>query len=522
MPVKHLMKLIAFAILISIIAALFFVTNLKKHNESDFKQTSELITSEISNEMELWTQDQIRVLTGIATNDYVIDMCMNPEDPDKLEKAQIYLKQLHSRYPYYENLPIAVNIKKPVQRTVDGNTITIENGEFLIDTVDGKTVGNGGLEYSFVKEAFNGNPYYISNIHSSMVSGEPSYVMSMPIVHDSKIIGAALISPKMNYFTKVFMDNIKLGKTGYAFLIDESSKIIAHPNRDFILTDDAGIIKISSYVISKIQNGNNLFKANLLGVDKHYYGKSIKLENGKEKWYIVFGQDSSEVYEQVNNFLKFMLIIAAMSMLLFIGGVALVSDINKKEQSKLQLIEMNSQLEHLVEERTAELRMLAYTDGLTQLYNHRHLYELLNKVIEDAQKSSSDIVVLLADLDKFKIVNDVYGHPVGDLVLKECADAIRQNIRSNDIAGRYGGEEFLIILPNCTFESGEKIAERIRKSIENKRFDIEGLRITISMGLTMWNGQNSSELVNMADSLLYKAKNNGRNRVEIDPLIQSL
>lgn len=524
MPVKHLMKLVAITIIIFIISALVFANNMKTQSEHAFKQTGELLTTEISDMMDLWTQDQLRILTGIATNEYVIDMCLDPQDPLKVERGENFLKELHSRYPYYENLPVAVNLESPVIRTINGSSITVDSGEFLVDTVAGETIGKGGPQYSYIKEVFAGKPYYISEIYPSIPRGTPICVMSMPIVHDSRMVGIAIISPQMHYFTKMFIDSAKLGNTGYMFLLDETSKVIAHPNRDFILSDDADILEKSSYIISQIQNKNNFFKASLLERNKLYYGKTISLRDGnvKDKWYIVFSQETSEVYSDVYDFLKLMALIAIMSTALFVGCVAIVADINKKEQSKLQLMEMNSKLEHLVEERTSELRMLAYTDGLTQLYNHRHSYELLNKIIEDAQKSISQIVILLADLDKFKIVNDVYGHPVGDMVLKECADAIRQNIRANDIAGRYGGEEFLIILPDCTFESGEKIAERIRKSIEDKEFDIKGLRITISMGLTMWNGQNSSELVSSADALLYKAKNNGRNRVEIDPSIISL
>jgi len=101
-------------------------------------------------------------------------------------------------------------------------------------------------------------------------------------------------------------------------------------------------------------------------------------------------------------------------------------------------------------------------------------------------------------------------------VLRKTAEVLQKNMRKQDIAGRYGGEEFLIILPSCSVENGLIIAERIRDQVENLNFTTDGLKITISMGLVGWDGENSEDLIKKADVLLYQAKDVGRNRIETE------
>lgn len=167
-----------------------------------------------------------------------------------------------------------------------------------------------------------------------------------------------------------------------------------------------------------------------------------------------------------------------------------------------------------LEESLARLRELAFSDSLTGLFNHKHCYELLEERVESAQRYLNDLTIILLDIDNFKAINDTWGHQTGDRVLKEISLAIRESIRHIDIAGRYGGEEFLLVLPQ-TGEAGAKIiAERIRKKIETLTFDEEDLRVTISGGIARHEGQSALQLVAQADILLYTAKHNGRNRIE--------
>jgi diguanylate cyclase (GGDEF)-like protein len=166
------------------------------------------------------------------------------------------------------------------------------------------------------------------------------------------------------------------------------------------------------------------------------------------------------------------------------------------------------------------LRKLSITDGLTELFNHRHVHELLQEEFERSRRSEEPLAVTMIDLDKFKNVNDTYGHPTGDVVLYETARILRDTAREIDMVGRYGGEEFIVILPNTDEEEAAAFAERVRQAVEGHvyRDDDSGveLRMTCSSGAATFPSQGVStpeQLLKMADDALYVAKESGRNRV---------
>ena len=165
-----------------------------------------------------------------------------------------------------------------------------------------------------------------------------------------------------------------------------------------------------------------------------------------------------------------------------------------------------------------EIQWLATTDGLTGTHNRRHLFELGRREIERARRYEHHLSAIMLDIDNFKQVNDTYGHSIGDQVLRtltrECIDSLREV----DIFGRYGGEEFAIILPETDRQAARKTAERLRKRIERKPFlTTKGeLSLTISLGVAALRDDipDMATLLDLADSALYVAKQSGRNRVE--------
>ena len=166
-----------------------------------------------------------------------------------------------------------------------------------------------------------------------------------------------------------------------------------------------------------------------------------------------------------------------------------------------------------------ELERLATFDSLTGLYNRRAILGKLRELINIANRYKEDFSLITLDIDHFKKVNDRYGHLTGDEVLEEVATLIRRNIRDTDTVGRYGGEEFIIILPRTTLASAWVVAERLRTIIEQVEMkDSAGnvFAITVSQGLAGWErGEDTSSLISRADEALYKAKEKGRNRVQI-------
>ncbi len=164
------------------------------------------------------------------------------------------------------------------------------------------------------------------------------------------------------------------------------------------------------------------------------------------------------------------------------------------------------------------LRKLSITDGLTELFNHRHIHELLHEEFERSKRTEEPIAVAMLDLDRFKQVNDTYGHPTGDVILYETAEILRDTAREIDMPGRYGGEEFIVILPGTTEDEAEKFAERIRRRVEEHVYRDEDteVRMTLSAGVASYPApgiDGPDTLLKRADEALYAAKESGRNRV---------
>ncbi len=164
------------------------------------------------------------------------------------------------------------------------------------------------------------------------------------------------------------------------------------------------------------------------------------------------------------------------------------------------------------------LRRLAMTDDLTLAYNQRYLAPRFYEEIERARRNRADMSVLMMDLDLFKRVNDEHGHAVGDSVLRFFADRVRSVVRKVDIFIRRGGEEFNLVMPGTSLEHARATAERIRRAQADAPFVIGDLKITqtVSIGVATWNGEEApEELQRRADMAMYRAKENGRNCVEI-------
>ncbi|MDD7908858.1 MULTISPECIES: GGDEF domain-containing protein [Pseudovibrio] len=185
---------------------------------------------------------------------------------------------------------------------------------------------------------------------------------------------------------------------------------------------------------------------------------------------------------------------------------------------KNQLISARKQISTLRDSLEA-IRYESLTDELTTLNNRKHFDQSLEKELQEAANTGRPVALLLTDIDHFKQFNDNYGHQTGDQVLRLVALSVKQNINSHDIACRYGGEEFGIIMPHCTLEKAKEVAERIRRTVTSKelvkRSTGENLgRITISIGVAISHPDDTlHSIVSRADDALYTAKNAGRNLV---------
>ncbi len=199
------------------------------------------------------------------------------------------------------------------------------------------------------------------------------------------------------------------------------------------------------------------------------------------------------------------------------ASLSCIIDITSQKKIEETLKQNNENINKLNSELVTMNNILvnkSIKDSLTNLYNHQHINEVLEDQLQKARKENSSLSIMMLDIDYFKRVNDQFGHLTGDQVLVAVCELISRNVRKEDFIGRYGGEEFLVILPGLQPEQAARIAENIRRSIQAYDFGLKDQTITISIGVAQYEGETSNALVNKADMLLYQAKYNGRNRVE--------
>lgn len=164
-----------------------------------------------------------------------------------------------------------------------------------------------------------------------------------------------------------------------------------------------------------------------------------------------------------------------------------------------------------------EIYRMTIVDGLVQIFNKRYLYEALEREIVRARRHNRELSVVMFDIDRFKGINDHYGHLAGDHVLKELARVVQTRIRRDEIFARYGGEEFTLVLPECDIEGAKALCEDLRKRVSEHAFVFQNevIPLTISLGVVELNDNDRTalDIIGRADEKLYEAKNSGRNRV---------
>jgi len=199
-----------------------------------------------------------------------------------------------------------------------------------------------------------------------------------------------------------------------------------------------------------------------------------------------------------------------------LGTMSSFEDITLLEQKNSQLQKILERLKHSnrqVESKNRELEILATRDGLTNCLNRRSLFDALERNFSKAQTSEAEFSCIMVDIDHFKQINDNYGHTFGDQVIKMMADTLKHIVRSEDEVGRYGGEEFCVLLPGASLEIAYEVAERCRKQLNHQ--ELEQIKITASFGISSikLGAPTATNLIQQADEALYASKTCGRNRV---------
>ena len=190
------------------------------------------------------------------------------------------------------------------------------------------------------------------------------------------------------------------------------------------------------------------------------------------------------------------------------------------EEDRLMFIQVGKQLSQaLVNTRIHEkVRVEAITDGLTGAYNRRYLDDFLNIEVKRSQRYQRPMSILLLDMDYFHACNEKAGHQAGDRALRDVVQLLNLGVRSVDLVARYGGKEFMVVLPETEAEGAMEVAQRIRRLIENHHFLCGALTASIGVGASPFRENDSpslDELVGQTDKALYRAKEDGRNRIRL-------
>ncbi len=208
----------------------------------------------------------------------------------------------------------------------------------------------------------------------------------------------------------------------------------------------------------------------------------------------------------------------------FRGYLGTTTDISELVMAKNRLEEANKELQTRSKELEAAklaAEHRARTDALTGLNNRRAFFEQARAIDDLCKRYKHLYSIIMMDIDFFKQINDTHGHAAGDKALKSIADTLNKTIRTSDVVGRIGGEEFAIILPQTQSDSAQNLAERLRKSVESYTIDYDegSLNLTASFGVAQYAGDTLSveEIVSRADDALYQAKHQGRNCVVVIP-----
>lgn len=238
---------------------------------------------------------------------------------------------------------------------------------------------------------------------------------------------------------------------------------------------------------------------------------AVSVAGGSAALLVLLGMDPLHFGSGIEAFSRWSLIVLALGTPMLLMGVVLDDN-----------LDYQSHLEARVDERTQALQdalaaanILVITDSLTQAFNRRHMETLVHDEVERAQRYHQSTALIILDIDHFKAVNDNYGHPVGDKVLRQVSDILSENLRQSDALGRWGGEEFLILLPQINIVAATNVAEKLRLAICTAEYGLKE-PLSISLGVAdLQPGESAGDWIKRADQALYKAKHLGRNQVAL-------
>lgn len=410
------------------------------------------------------------------------------------------IKQLPDKYKNsfigFHNIKEVIGILKHIKEYYYGNS-KISN-KINANEIDIKEI-DGVLNFINYKNIMD-NRHFVKSVkkfYSSLYHNE---------VHDIKSVLNKLTSNEIDNLKLILQYMLYVTMGTNAYIVEEKSngfkKIVCSGNDKFLAEEDKNILNLCKL------NKNTILVSN---IDKYKTNEIENLKNVKAcicipvilrlESDIGFESRDNEIYD--NNIMAYV----------YVNSDRALNNFNIKSLKKC--IQLNGLIGLILEKY--KLNKIAAYDKLTSTLTRKYLEEEIEKNLDMAAENKGIFAMIMFDLDHFKNINDKYGHQTGDEVLKQVCSIVKNNIRSTDICGRYGGEEFIILLKNISLEDAKNVAEKLRQKIEQANILGDKNKITVSMGIVEYpeHGQWKQQLIEKVDQALYVAKERGRNQCRV-------
>jgi len=287
----------ALFVLIVIFAGVIYHFDSKAQLRENY-ESSQKILEQANKTLNTWIEDQMTVLSMITNDPRVIAACADPRNPRLVSAANEYLHAFHSRVKFYDNFALSAEMKPGESfdiTSVDGKVHKISRGVFFVDSSLGVSVGKSSDKHPMAKSIYEGKSHVITHVYRDLIYGNPAFIISLPVKKDGRFIGAAHVAIPMSPFTDKFVNEVKVGGTGYMFMVDNKGLLIAHPDKDAILSETAA--KRFMPFVSHVLSGEVNFIQDFGGASKIYNAHKVDFHgmNHLSDWYLVLAQDKSEI-----------------------------------------------------------------------------------------------------------------------------------------------------------------------------------------------------------------------------------
>jgi two-component system C4-dicarboxylate transport sensor histidine kinase DctB len=468
--------------------------------------------------------DKYSYLPGLlASHPTVLEVLRHPDRRDVVERANLFLDK--------------------IQKDSHAGVVYVVNA-------DGLTLAssNWNSKDSFVGQSFSYRPYFQDALSTGqghfygmgVVSMQPGYYISHAATVDGRVAGVTVAKIDIGG-----IDESWRGGPGEIAVTDENGVVFLSSRRDWKYRPLQALNEATLAKVKRTRQYEDVLKPPMTIQTRKTLAEDERLvtllplsEAGKPAtgtdWFLRSGalpgspwtvnvflsMDSVEKQAQRDAILCAGVISFLMLSLMTITQFVNRSTEREASRKALNLAHRSLELKHQdLQKLTEDLRLVSITDSLTGAYNRRYFHDASAKMISSARRHGQPLSVVVIDADRFKDINDRHGHPAGDKALQELTAACREGLREEDLFARFGGEEFILLLPNTDAEAARVTAERVRRNVMARPVQLDGkaINMTVSSGVSQWRPDEPAidEAIRRADRAVYAAKDQGRNRVVV-------